>query len=108
MSYNVVTIKTFEDKAKRLSKKYPSLKIELTDLITILEEKPFNGTPLGKGCYKIRLKIRSKGKGKSGGARVITYVYIVEKTVYLLTIYDKSDKEDLTDIELNDLLKEIE
>jgi hypothetical protein len=73
MSYKVETIHSFDDCAKRLSKKYPSLKIELSDLINLLEEKPLTGTPIGKGCYKIRLKIRSKGKGKSGGARVITY-----------------------------------
>lgn len=59
-------------------------------------------------CYKIRLGIRSKGKGKSGGARVITYFYYVDETVFLLTIYDKSDKNDLTDDELLELLKGIE
>ena len=108
MSYSVETIKTFDYKAKKLSKKYPSLKGEISSLINILEEEPFTGTSLGKGCYKIRLKISSKGKGKSGGARVITYIYVEDKTVYLLTIYDKSEKEDLTDQELLDLLKELD
>ncbi len=52
------------------------------------------GTPIGKDCYKIRVLITSKGKGKgkSGGARVITYVRIVKSNVYLLDIYDKSNK----------------
>lgn len=108
MSYNVVTVKTFDSKAKKLAKKYSSLKYEIADLIDLLEEKPFTGTSIGKGCYKIRLKISSKGKGKSGGARVITHIYIVEETVYLLTIYDKSEKEDLTDEELFELLKQLE
>ncbi len=108
MSYNVLTIRIFDNQAKRLAKKYPSLKSELSELIDMLEQEPFSGESLGKGCYKIRLKIASKGKGKSGGARAITHVYIVEETVYLLTIYDKSEKEDLTDLELLDLLKYIE
>ena len=72
MSYKIATIKTFDNQAKRLSKKYNSLKSEISDLIDLLEENPLVGTPIGKGCYKIRLKIRSKGKGKSGGVSVIT------------------------------------
>ena len=108
MSYKVVTIKAFDDNAKKLSKKYPSLKNDLSELIEKLEKEPFTGISLGHGCYKIRLKIRSKGKGKSGGGRVITYVYIVAETVFLLSIYDKSDIADMEDHELIDLLKEIE
>jgi hypothetical protein len=69
-----------------------------------LEETPIQGTPIGKGCYKIRLAISSKGKGKSGGARVITYVKIVAEQVYLLTMYDKADREDLDPNELAELL----
>jgi hypothetical protein len=108
VSYKVLTIKIFDNQAKRLAKKYPSLKSELSDLIDLLEKEPLTGDSLGKGCFKIRLKIASKGKGKSGGSRVITHVYILEETVYLLSIYDKSEKEDLTDEELLDLLKYIE
>lgn len=93
---------------KNYQKKYPSLRVELSDLIDLLEEEPFTGIPIGKSCYKIRLRIRSKGKGKSGGARVITYFYVIEKTVFLLTIYDKSEKQDLSDEELLELLKDIE
>jgi hypothetical protein len=70
-----------------------------------LEENPIQGTALGRNCYKIRLTISSKGKGKSGGARLITNFVIADETVYLLSIYDKSDKENLTDKELAELLK---
>ena len=70
-----------------------------------MEKNPEQGTNLGNNCYKIRVSIESKGKGKSGGARVITNIVIAEKTVYLLSIYDKSDKENLTDKELKELLK---
>jgi len=72
-----------------------------------LKEEPEQGTPLGNNCYKIRLAIASKGKGKSGGSRVITYVHVLQTTVYLLTIFDKSEKENIPDKELEGLLKEI-
>ena len=70
-----------------------------------MEENPIQGTSLGRNCYKIRLSIASKGKGKSGGARIITNIVIADETVYLLSIYDKSDKENLTDKELIELLE---
>lgn len=63
------------------------------------------GQALGKDCYKIRLAITSKGKGKSGGSRVITCVKIVSNAVFLLSIYDKGEKENVSDNELDKLLK---
>jgi hypothetical protein len=80
---------------------------ELTVLFESLEENPTQGTSLGRNCYKIRLAISSKGKGKSIGARLITNFVIADETVYLLSIYDKSDKENLTDKELDILLGEV-
>jgi hypothetical protein len=62
------------------------------------------GKTLGKDCYKIRIAITSKGKGKSGGARVIICIKVIEENIFLLTIYDKPEKDTLTDKELNDLL----
>ena len=107
MNYNVKTIDAFEKQAKRLIKKYASLKQELTKFINELGSNPEQGTPLGNGCYKIRLSIASKGKGKSGGARIITNIVIAQRTVYLLSIYDKSEKDSLTNKELENLLKDI-
>jgi hypothetical protein len=63
-----------------------------------LENEPHTGTPLGNDCYKIRLSIESKQKGKAGGARIITYVYVEKTTVYLLTLYDKSEYEDIKEL----------
>ena len=88
-----------------MSKKYPSLKQEYFELIELLEENPEQGVSLRDNCYKIRLSIASKNKGKSGGARVIINIVLVENNVYLLAIYDKSEKESLSDKELNELLK---
>lgn len=107
MSFEIQTISVFEKQAKRLIKKYSSLKIELLNLIQELKENPKTGTSLGQNCFKIRIAISSKGKGKSGGARIITNVMIQDNVVYLINIYDKSEKENLTDKELSELLKDI-
>jgi hypothetical protein len=107
MNYNVKTIPHFDKQLKRLSKKYPSLKAEYIVLLDSLEIEPAQGSPLGNNCFKIRMAMASKGKGKSGGARVIVHVLVTDAAVYLLDIYDKSDKENITDKELQMLLKEI-
>lgn len=107
MSYNILPIPPFDRQLKRLSKKYPSLKQEYFELIESLEINPKQGTNLGKDCIKIRIAIASKNKGKSGGARIITYFVLTESTVYLLSIYDKSEKDNLTDKELIELLEYI-
>ena len=108
MSYNIFSTRRFEKELKRLVKKYPSLKLEYFELVTELTKKPDTGTLIGKSCYKIRLAIASKGKGKSGGARVITHWYITTQSVYLLTIYDKAEKTDLKPNELVDLIDSLE
>lgn len=107
MNYKVVTIPNFEKELKQLAKRYQSLKNEFIEFVISLQTNPVQGTSLGNHCYKIRLAIRSKGKGKSGGARIITCVKITETSVYLLSIFDKSDKETIADKELSELLKQI-
>jgi mRNA-degrading endonuclease RelE of RelBE toxin-antitoxin system len=107
MSYKILSIPPFDKQIKRLIKKYPSLKAEYYDLIEELEKNPQRGIPLGNHCYKIRMAIASKGRGKSGGARVITHFYIEDKTVFLLTVYDKSEQTDISSKELRELLMEI-
>jgi mRNA-degrading endonuclease RelE of RelBE toxin-antitoxin system len=104
MSYSVITLTRFEKDLKRLVKKYPSLKTEYINLVQSLKENPTLGVSLGNNCYKIRLSIGSKRKGKSGGARVITCVQVVNTSIYLLTIFDKSEQENITDKELKNLL----
>ena len=107
MTYNIIAVPTFKKELKKLVKKYNSLKSEYLELIESLELNPEQGTKIGHNCYKIRLSIASKGKGKSGGARVITNIVISEETVFLLSIYDKSEKDNLSDKELTELLKHI-
>ena len=105
MSFNVIVTTEFKKHAKNIAKKHHSLKSDIGELIDSLEKEPTQGEPLGKDCYKVRMAIASKGKGKSGGSRVITCVKVVDQDVYMLSIYDKSDKESITDKELNKLLR---
>ncbi len=108
MAYEVRPTPSFQRQVKALIKKYPSLLGELLSLGQSLGEQPTQGTSLGKQCYKVRLAIASKGKGKSGGAQVITHLHLAGETVYLLSIYDKSEKENLPPGELEELLKQIQ
>jgi mRNA-degrading endonuclease RelE of RelBE toxin-antitoxin system len=105
MSYKIIPTSEFEKELKKLAKKYPSLKNDLEVLVQSLTINPTQGTALGSNCYKIRLAIASKGKGKSGGARLITFVKLIKEVVLLITIYDKSVKENISAKELNDRLK---
>jgi mRNA-degrading endonuclease RelE of RelBE toxin-antitoxin system len=107
MPFNIIPNKSFLQDLKALSKKYPSVKEDINTIVAELKENPKIGEPLGKDCYKIRVLIRSKGKGKSGGARLITCVKIIQSTVYLLSIYDKSDFDSITDEDIKARLKEI-
>lgn len=104
MSFNIIATEPFEKKLKRLAKKHKSLKADLLEVIEQLEDNPTLGTPIGKECYKIRVAITSKGKGKSGGARMITYVRIVSQNVFLMDIYDKSEQANISDKELQLLI----
>lgn len=103
MSYKVELSDHFKKESKRLVKKYRSLKSELSTLFSQPEQNPVMGMPLGDNVYKIRLAITSKGKGKRGGARVITYVLMDDTTVVLLAIYDKGDKDAISDKEIREL-----
>ncbi|MFH1319027.1 MAG: type II toxin-antitoxin system RelE/ParE family toxin [Bacteroidota bacterium] len=108
MSYNVLTIPPFNKQLKRLAKKYRSLLKEVEKLGMQLVEAPQTGTLIGHNCYKIRIAIKSKSKGKSGGARIITHVHVTKTTVFLLSIYDKSEQGSISDKELKELLKLIQ
>ena len=107
MSYKVELSDNFKKEAKRLVKKYRSLKSEIAGLITELEANPTKGTPLGNDIYKIRLAIASKGKGKSGGARVLTFIKVTDTMVILFSIYNKGDKDAISDKEVTELIEDL-
>ncbi len=105
--FEVKVTESFKKAAKLLIRKYPSLKDELEELIISLEEEPKQGDSLGNSCFKIRIAVKSKGKGKRGGARIITHIKIVEEYVFLLYVYSKGDKDDISNQELKEWLNDI-
>lgn len=105
MNYKILLSNSFSKQLKKLSKKYPSIKLDYANFLEILKINPQLGSSLGNNCYKVRMKITSKQQGKSSGARVITYVLIKEPTITLLDIYDKSEKDSITHKELQVLIK---
>lgn len=105
MNFKIYPTQEFKKQFKRLYKKYPSLKDDLNNLIQTLRNNPDSGISLGFSLYKIRLAVSSKGKGKSGGARIITYLITEHKEIYLVYIYDKSQLENITKEQILELLK---
>lgn len=106
MSFEVSASPNFNREFKKLAKKYPSIKSNLAELVESLITDPFQGDNLGKNCYKVRMKISDKGKGKSGGSRIIICVKVINKQIKLLSIYDKSDRASISDSLLIQLLSE--
>ena len=124
MSCKIITYPLFERSIKKLGKKYRSIKDDYQRLLNELNENPLTGSDLGRGLHKVRMAISAsdlgrglhkvrmaisaKGKGKSGGARIITLIisYTQENAeIGLLYIYDKSERETLTDAELTHILR---
>ncbi len=107
MPFDIIPVKSFLADIKSLSKKYPSLKNDIDEVAIALKAYPQIGEPLGKDCFKIRVHIKSKGRGKSGGGRLITCVKILKSTVYLLAVFDKSAFENFSQKELSQRINEI-
>jgi mRNA-degrading endonuclease RelE of RelBE toxin-antitoxin system len=108
MSSEIRFTEHFKKEYKKLAKKYVSLKDDVFSLVETLKENPTTGTNLGNNIYKIRMAISSKRKGKSGGARIITYFVDKDNIVYLLSIYDKSEEANISDNEIKKILEEME
>ncbi len=107
MNYSIKTYPAFDKELKRLAKRYKSLKDDVRRLAVDLLANPTQGVDLGGGMRKVRMSITSKGKGKSGGARVITVLVArseVEHEIGLHYIYDKSERDNLTDAEMKDII----
>ncbi|MFA9389194.1 MAG: type II toxin-antitoxin system RelE/ParE family toxin [Prolixibacteraceae bacterium] len=98
----------FEKYFKRYTKKFRSLEADLLNLEAQLLHNPDLGVHLGDNLYKIRLAVKSKGKGKRGGFRVITYLlntYSDGTEITLLIIYDKSEIDDISKDDLMRIVK---
>ena len=108
MNVKIEPLPTFKREAKRLNKHYASFADDYERFINELEANPRLGTDLGDGLRKIRMAITSKGKGKSGGARVITFTVVVaveESEINLLYIYDKAERSSISKKEIEELLR---
>ncbi len=105
MSYKIELSANFKKEAKKLNKKYNSLKLELEKLFIQLAQNPTIGISLGNNVYKIRLAVASKNTGKSGGLRIISFVKITDTTVLLFSIYNKGEKGTISQREIEQLLK---
>ena len=108
MKVTISTIDEFDRRARRLAKKYKSLKDDLRTFQQEIMENPIMGIDLGRGVRKIRMAIGSKGKGKSGGARVLTLTVLVSEdaNVTLLTIYDRDEIDNVSDDYIRWLISE--
>ncbi len=108
MRVTISTIDEFDRRVRRLAKKYKSLKDDLRTFQQEIMENPLMGIDLGRGVRKIRMAIGSKGKGKSGGARVLTLTVLVSEDadVTLLTIYDKDEIDNVSDEYIRWLISE--
>ena len=78
---------------------------EREELLFYLSSNPKAGT-LIQGTSGIRkLRWASKGKGKSGGSRIIYFFYNETVPLFLLTIFGKNEKINLSKSERNELAK---
>ncbi|MBQ6769359.1 MAG: addiction module toxin RelE [Bacteroidales bacterium] len=112
MNVTIDYLLEFERRAKALAKKYKSFPSDYDTFLDELEQNPFGGDSLGHNTYKHRMAIAAKGKGKSGGARVITYNVQQQTTdemlITLMSIYDKSEIDNVSDAYLRQLVSEVE
>ena len=110
MSVDFKYLPEFERRAKILAKKYKSFIKDYDEFLNSLAKNPVQGTSLGMGVYKTRMAIASKGKGKSGGARVLTYN--INKLdddgiiITLLSIFDKGEMENVSDSYIKSIVKD--
>lgn len=106
-AFKIIPLPSFLSDVKKLAKKYRSIVADIDAVAQQLKTTPELGTPLGKNCFKIRIKIDSLKRGRSGGGRLITCVQIIDKTVYMVAVYDKNIWDNIPDEELKKRLKEI-
>lgn len=105
MSFKVIPTTRFEKEAKKISRVYPGFKKDIEKLTTSLATQPIQGSHLGHGIYKVRILITGKPSGKSYGARTLHAVFSADKEVYLLSVYDKRVKKDLSSNEVKELIQ---
>jgi len=101
----IVPTPEFAKQVKKLAKSYKQISNDLELLKKQLLLNPKSGTKLGNKCFKVRLANSSIPTGKSGGFRVVTYYFNENDVIRLLLIYSKTEKENIPDRELEEVLK---
>lgn len=110
MSLEIVRSDYFTSEFKRLAKRYRSLAEDYERFLESLMSNPLQGVEIAPNVRKVRMAIGSKGRGKSGGARVITLNALVTEqdgTVYLLLVYDKADASNVKMNVVREIIKEM-
>jgi mRNA-degrading endonuclease RelE of RelBE toxin-antitoxin system len=110
MNYSVIPSPTFKRNIKKLKKRYPAIVEDIRRYSTGLQVGNFSGIivkQLNGEIYKDRIKNTSLQKGKSGGFRIVYYATIVEKEVYLLSIYSKTDKANIDIVAIQKAMQEM-
>jgi len=105
MSFKIIVLDSFKQNFKKLQKKYRNIKEDIKKLGLELQENPRAGIALRHNCYKIRVANSSVPTGKSGGFRTIYYYIDEDEIIYLIAIYSKTQRENISDNELVELLK---
>ncbi len=105
MNFNIETIPRFEKDAKKLKKKFPKIKDDLLKLTNDLLENPNLGIYLGENIFKVKIPNSSIPTGKSGGFRIITY-YKNNDTLYLVTMYSKTEQDNILTEKLKNIVQE--
>ena len=105
MKYKIETIPRFEKDVKKLKKKFPKIKNDLVNFVNQLLLNPKMGIDLGENIFKVRIPNSSIPTGKSGGFRIITY-YKKDSILYLVTIYSKTEQDNILTDKLKRIIKE--
>lgn len=110
MNREIHTIPAFDKELKRLVKKHKSLKNDYNNFLRTTAENGIQGVALGNGMYKARIAISSKARGKSGGARIISYLEAIvtgsAERIYFVAIYDKSEFSTISTSKLKQIIED--
>ncbi len=106
MNLKIIVLDNFAKEVKKLAKRYKQIASDLKELKALLLEDAKSGVHLGGRCYKIRLANSSIPTGKSGGFRVIYYYLDEQNNIYLMSIYAKSDLENISEEKIIEILKD--
>jgi len=104
MNLKLIPTPEFSRSVKKLFKKYRQIPQDLKNLEYELINNPKSGIELGNNCFKLRIPNSSVPTGKRGGFRVFYYYKDKNNNIYLLTIYSKTDIENISDRKLADII----